>query len=197
MDEGAIHRRESIVLNAIDLINEFGIHSVSTKEIARRLGISESTIFKYFPKKNDLIMAVLEQFSVYDNDIFNTAINTMSNPKEAILFCLDSYLAYYENYPAITAVFQAYDVLRGVPELEQKAKSIFQNRLAATKKLIEEAQSAGVISSLVDADSLADIATALLRGICLKWRMFNFDFPLKQKAMQEFNMLFDAFSTSE
>ena len=51
MDFNSVPKRESIVLNAIDLIHEFGIHLVSTKEIAKRLGISESTVFKYFPKE--------------------------------------------------------------------------------------------------------------------------------------------------
>ena len=194
MDNNTVLRRESIILNTIDVINEFGIHSVSTKEIAKRLGISEGTIFRYFPKKNNLLNAVLEHYSQYDDDIFHTVREKKMPPEEAIVFYIDSYMAYYENYPAITAITQAYDMLKDIPELGDKVKSIFTNRSSFMKELIEEAQKTGVICKGVDIDNLTDIITSTYRGICLKWRMNNFDFPLREKTLNVVCMLLDAFS---
>lgn len=195
MDDKAMYRKESIVLNTIDVINEFGVHSVSTKEVAKRMGVSEGTIFKHFPKKNNLIHAVLEHYSQYDDDIFITSRTNKIHPKEAIIFYVDSYMTYYENYPAITAITQAFDVLRYIPELEDKAKSIFNSRLRFMKELVEEAQKRGVICKDADSDELADILTSTCRGICLKWRMNNFSFPLKEKTLNAVCMLLDAFSS--
>ncbi|WHH60380.1 TetR/AcrR family transcriptional regulator [Petroclostridium sp. X23] len=194
MDVNAAHRRENIILNAIDLIHEYGIHSVSTKEIAKRLGVSEGTIFKHFPKKSALLLAVLEHLCLYDNDMYYTAKNKKSNPKEAILFYINSYMIYYQNYPAITALLQVYDVLQGIPELGEKAKSIFFTRLGFMKDLIEEAQEAGEISRNIDSESLADIITSTCRGICLRWRLENFEFSLHEKVIQAVSTLLDTFS---
>ena len=189
-----MHRKEKIVLSAIDLINEFGIHNLSTKEIARRLGISESTIFKEFPKKNDLVLAVLNQFSLYDNDIFSTAISSIENPKEAILFYIDSYMIYYENYPAITALEPAYDLLRGNVELESAAKRILLTRQGFVRQLIEAAQSAGIIRDDIDSEVIADLFAANWKGICLKWRIKEFNFSLRREIENTTKLLLDVFA---
>jgi len=194
MEFTVVHRRENIVLTAIELIHEYGIHSVSTKEISKRLKISESTIFKHFLRKNDLLLAALDHFSLYDNDIFHTAKTQKKGPKNAILFYINTYAAYYENYPAITALIQAYDTVRGIPELEKKAVSIYMNRLVYMKELIQKAQEDGIVCKNADADSLAVILTSTCTGICLNWRISNFSFKLREKLMDTVNMLLDAFS---
>lgn len=194
MTNDSVYRRENIIWNAIELIHECGIHSVSTKMIAKRLGISEGTIFNNFSKKNDILMAVLQQFAMYDEDMFKTAQNKKENPKEAILFYIDSYLIYYQNYPDITALIQTDDVLRGIPELEEKSNRIFFTRFQYMRKLIEEAQMAGVLCEEADAEALADIFTSTCKGICIRWRISGFTFSLREKTIQAVTMLLNAFS---
>lgn len=189
-------RKESITLNAIDVMNESGFHSVSTKEVAKRSGISEGTVFKYFPKKNNLIYAVLEHYSQYDDDIFNAARSREGSPREAIIFYIDSYMTYYENYPAITVITQSYDLLGSIPELEDKVKDIFTKRLGFMQKLIEEAQKVGEICKSVNSENLSEIFTSTCRGIILKWRMNSFGFPLREKTLSAVGMLLDAFNTA-
>lgn len=193
MEHNSVHRRENIIWNAIDLMHEHGVHSVSTKEIARRLGISEGTIFNYFPKKNDLLVAVLDLFCLYDKDIYKTSLNKKENAAEAILFYIESYLVYYENYPAVTALMQAGDVLRGVPLLEEKYNSILLTRIEHMRELVRLAQEAGVICRDRDADVLADIFTSTCIGICIRWRISNYSFPLREKTIHAISMLIDAF----
>lgn len=192
MEFDPIHRREKIILHAIDLIHENGICAVSTKEIAKRLGISEGTVFKCFPKKKDLLMAVLEQFCMYDEDIFHTA-KKVQDPHKAIPFFIDCYMSYYENYPAITSVLHAYEALRGNLELEEKLKSIFFNRLQFIKTLIEGAQKEGFIRKDIDSEILADIIHSTCRGMCLKWRMQNLNSSLREKTMVRVNEILNAF----
>lgn len=189
-----IIKKESIIFTTIDLINEHGIQGVSTREVARRQGISQGMVFQYFPKKNDLLGAVLEHFSLYDNDIFDSTKIKNLNCKDAIIYYIDSYATYYENYPAITAVAQAYEVLLNDLYLGDKVKRIFRNRANCMKEIISQGQSAGIIRQDLDCDSLADIITSTQRGICLKWRIESYNFPLREKTLQAVNMLLDVFS---
>jgi len=52
----AEERREMIARAALKLFAEYGYERTTTKEIAREAGISEGTIFKYFPTKHDLLL---------------------------------------------------------------------------------------------------------------------------------------------
>ena len=47
-------RREEILAAALSLFTEFGIYAVSTRQIAQAVGISQPTLYAYFPTKDDI-----------------------------------------------------------------------------------------------------------------------------------------------
>ncbi|WFG42376.1 TetR/AcrR family transcriptional regulator [Pseudonocardia alni] len=53
-------RREQILDTALEVFATGGFHASSTKEIARRVGVSEPTLFHYFGSKQALLVAVLQ-----------------------------------------------------------------------------------------------------------------------------------------
>ena len=52
-------RESDILAAAIYLFGEEGFHSVTTRKIAARAGVSEGTLFNYFSSKNELMRAIL------------------------------------------------------------------------------------------------------------------------------------------
>lgn len=48
-------RREEILGAALRLISEAGVHNVSTRQIAQAVGISQPTLYAYFPNRHALI----------------------------------------------------------------------------------------------------------------------------------------------
>jgi len=197
MADEAMYRKESIVSNAIDVISESGLQAISTKEIAKRSGISEGTLFRHFPRKNILLQAVLEHYCQYDDDIFHTAMMKNVSPRDALLFYIEFYAAYYENYPEITVIMQSYDLINSIPEIREDIGKIFGRRQEFMRQLIEKVKESGEIKKEADSELLTDIFSSSLRGICLVWRMKSFGFPLKKRLMNTAYMLLDAFGTSE
>jgi AcrR family transcriptional regulator len=60
--------KEKIRQAAIVLFAEKGYHGTATSEIARLAGVAEGTVFKYFPKKKDLLKQVaIEMVEVFGN----------------------------------------------------------------------------------------------------------------------------------
>lgn len=56
-------RRDAIVETAAKLFEEIGYEAASMSEIAKRLGGSKSTLYRYFPAKEDLVIAVVRRFA--------------------------------------------------------------------------------------------------------------------------------------
>lgn len=187
-----IKRREQIVSAAITLIDECGMQAVSTKEIARRLGISEGTIFNYFAKKDDLLEAALDQFSQYDDDLFLTAKMKNSSSIDAICYYINSYSIFYENYPAIIALYQAYDVLNFGDVLTQKIKNIYSRRKQFIKDMIQDGQSKLEIKNDINSDILACIITSSVIGVYLEWRIDNRKFSLHERVIETLNILINS-----
>jgi Transcriptional regulator len=192
-----IHRKDRFVITAIEILDELGIQGLSTREIARRQGVSEATLFRHFQNKNDLLVAVLDFFSQFDDDIIQSIKIKHFLPDEAIFYFVNSCTEYYENYPAITSILQSFDILNNVPELTEKVKSIFIKRADLLKQLVEEAKSIGEIPYDIDSENLACIISGFCREICLKWRLENYQFSLKEKTLSTLKMLLDALKKNE
>lgn len=191
----SLYRKENIVSSTINLIHKNGVQALNIRDIAKSMGISVGTIFNYFAKKEDILMAVLDQYSLYDYDLFYSALQK-PDAKLAILFYFDIFATYYENYPEMTSIILASDVLRDVPNMKEKLNLIYKTRFENVQVLIEAAQSTGVIRKTLPAETLTDIFTSTFRGICIRWRIQNYDFSLHLKTMEAITILLDTFSPS-
>lgn len=194
MEQKLLHTKEGLILATIEVISERGLQGLTTKEVAIRQGISESTIFKHYRSKNELILAVLDHFSQFDQAIIESLKDKELKPIEAIIYFVDSYVTYYANYPEITAIIHAYEGLMREPELSDRIKSIFSNRTSNIRFLVEEAKRHRNLNSDVDIENLVDIIMGLERVIILKWRINNYNFSLKEQTLSALKMLLNVFS---
>lgn len=135
MGSNILDTKDSLIIAAIEVLDELGIQGLSTREIAKRQGVSEATLFRHYNKKSDLILAMLDFDSKYDADIMTSVRIKNLKLRESITYFINSYAEYYENYPAITSVSQAYNVLACEPALAGKVKNTFFTKLCFCKRL--------------------------------------------------------------
>lgn len=188
-----LHRRESIIISTIEVLNEVGLQNLSTKLIAKREGVSEGTLFRHFKNKTEIMIAVIDHFSQFDNAIIETSMKRGLSPIETIRHFVCSYAEYYENYPAITALIQAYDSLMRDSELSDKVRFIINKRSNFIIETIKEGQKNGIIKADISSELLEDLITGGSREICLKWRMTKFEFSIKDRTLEMLDMSLDAF----
>lgn len=193
MDNSLLHRKESLILTTIDVMSELGIQGLSTREIAKRQGVSEATLFRHYKSKTDLLLAVLDYYSKYDGDIAKSIELKGLTPLAAIEFWVNSYIEYYENYPAITAICQSYDTLTYDVVLAEKVKDIFHYRYNVLKGFIDQAKEEEEIKKNTDSEHLTGIIFGFIKLNCLKWRLSDFAFSLKDTTMEALSMVLNAF----
>lgn len=194
MENRILHRRDGLILTAIEVLNELGYQGLSVREIAKRQGISNASIFSHFKTKTDLMIAVLDHYTQYDGAILQAIELRRLRGTEAIRAYIEAYFSYYENYPAITSIITAYDSLRAEKELSAYIERIIRNRGKVMKRLIEEAQAGLEIRSEIDGECLAEIIMGTCRMICLKWRFAGFEFPLMERIRTALDSILGAYS---
>lgn len=185
-----IHRKEKIIFTAIEVINELGIQALSTKKIAQKQEIAESTIFKHFENKSALLLAVLDFYSQYDDDICTSIQLKDLNGIQALTYYIDSYINYYENYPAITAITQGLEEIRYIDDLSDTAKLIVVKRYECVRQIIQKAQEKGEILNNHDSQTYADIFMGTINGIIRRWRMEDYSFDLSKRCRVAMNLVF-------
>ncbi|MCD4712441.1 MAG: TetR/AcrR family transcriptional regulator [Clostridiales bacterium] len=176
-----IHRKEKIIFTAIEVINEMGVQNLSTKMIAKKQDIAESTIFKHFENKSTLLIAVLDFYSQYDDDIIKSIEMKKLEGLEAINYFMESFIKYYENYPEITAITQGIDDMRYIDNLSEKVIEISNKRYNCMMKMVEQSQQKGELSTVFSAESYTDLIMGGVNGIIRRWRMESYGFSLLER----------------
>jgi len=130
-----LQTRRDIMDAAHDLFEEVGYDDARTAEIARRAGVSEPTVFRYFPTKADVAMApfhewvgrLTDQFIALlaDGTPYEATIALMESPDPVVLFGDRTRLALdrsLDQPELVSQVFWALDaaVRRLIPELAQQ-----------------------------------------------------------------------------
>lgn len=151
----AIKRKETILTTAIEILYEMGIQGLTTKEIARREGITEPAIYRQYSGKKEIILAIIEQFGQYDESIRSTIREQSMDIIEAIEFFMGSYAAYYENCPQLLSLMFSYDVYRYEAEAAERMGSIMEQRYGFLTSLVEEGQREKRIDCNIDAGALS------------------------------------------
>jgi len=70
---------KELVENTLQLFMKLGIKSVTMDDVARHLGISKKTLYKYVEDKNDLVRKSLSYGCVIENDEINKICNLNQN----------------------------------------------------------------------------------------------------------------------
>lgn len=193
MTEIKLHRRDSLINTAIDILDELGIQGLSTREIAKREGISEATLFRHYKNKNELLVAVLDYFSKFDKDLFDSVKLMNLNSYAAIRFYIGSSVEYYENYPALISIMQLLYALRYEKNLTDKVNEILYNRYNFIKDLINKGKDKGEISDSSQSDELTDLICGVVLELSLRWRCSGCSFSLKEQTIATLDLVFKVY----
>ena len=193
MYRGVLKRKEKIIITAIEILDEGGIHCLTTKEIAKRHNISETAIYKQFDNKKDIILAIIDRYSLFDEVIKNTILDNRMKFKEGILYFTRTYAEYYQNYPQITTVMFSFDVFRYEEEANKKMNEIINGRHDLLVKYIHRGIEEKELPEDTDINVLADTIFDVIWCSTFIWKMKNCSFDLKQRMVKAIEKILCAY----
>lgn len=197
MKKDYLTRKESIVLTAIDIIGDLGIHELSVREIAKRQNITDASLYRHFKSKQEIIVAVLDYYSKFDENIMKTIKDSTMTNIEGIKFFIKSLAECFENYPDLVAIDHSYEIFGHDAILADKVKGIFFTRFEFVKSMVEEGKKSGEIHAEVISEDLTDIIIGIFRTSSLRWRMNKCDFSLKEKILRTLDSLFASYARND
>ncbi|HET7264180.1 MAG TPA: TetR/AcrR family transcriptional regulator [bacterium] len=156
--------RSRLVRTTRQLIEDRGIARVTTKQIARAAGGAEETIFRHFPRKEDLLLAAV----FVDVPAFQESLAIVSGetPRGRLRrLCLNVIRFFEQITPAAVAVLSDAELTRRHREVVRGRNGGSQRLYAAVAEFIETEQARGGLRSDL---SPAQVASALV-GPCFFW----------------------------
>jgi AcrR family transcriptional regulator len=170
-------RREAVLRAAMPVVAARGIAGTSTAEIAKRAGISHAYLFRLFPTKSDLAVALVERANQRIYDAFaaaaagsdgsgeeklhamGLAYSELLEDRELLLVQLHSHAAAAEDEALRAAARKGFERLVALVERESGADRVIIGRFFATGMLMN-------VMAALDAGSLSDHWADVLANYC-------------------------------
>ena len=149
-------REAALLEQARELFIAKGYRGTRVAEVGRAAGIASAAVHWYFPTKDDLFAAVLEQ-------VFGEAIADVDASDLAARDKLEAFLSKTKGYRVLHR--QAYERI----EESEALRAVYQGLLQWLEDLLLQAISARLPEG-VDTDLIADTAHVLLEGMLISAR---------------------------
>lgn len=181
-------KKGHILQKALELFNEKGYPEVGVRELARMLGISPGNLSYHFSKKEDLLIALLEQFSQQNSSFYEhylTLPPTNAHFLELMSKVFDSqydYRGVYIGNQVVQAELQARDRFN--------YQAIAARRVATFQQIFAGLHAAGHLS-VSDEDNafLVSYVTLFGRFWISEATLFNKS-PDKRRTIRHYLLLF-------
>jgi AcrR family transcriptional regulator len=129
----AAERREMVLEAAVGEFAAHGLAGTSTEDVARRAGISQPYLFRLFPTKKALFLALVDRCFRRVEDTFTTAAGDLTG-EEALGAMGDAYERLLDDRTLLLLQMQAYAACDD-PEIRAAARAGFKKLWELTERL--------------------------------------------------------------
>lgn len=77
-DRGKRNTKEEILNASLDLFSEYGFSAVSVRDITKRVGVNESTLYNHYTNKDEILEVIIDRFRSEFGNAFAVDRNEMS-----------------------------------------------------------------------------------------------------------------------
>ena len=189
-------RQREIVDATIAIIAELGLSAWKTAELARRVGVSEPTIFRHFENKEAILTAAVQRETAAVRGLvaaYRGKGKAWERAEGLVLEILD-YFAATGGGPIIIVTSQ---VVRVSPEIRRDILGAAELVTDALTKLYRAAVHEAGNPPGVDPEVLADLGIAIIRSTGLRWMISDRIFPFRERAQEMLAIVRRSLAASE
>jgi AcrR family transcriptional regulator len=150
-------RQEQIKKAVLHIIAEKGLHSLSTRNLALEVGISEGAIFKHFASKRDIILGIMHDVQIDLMLELRTITLSASTAEEKMLRFLCKHVRYLIENNGITILLFSEAAHLNDKALKQNLNNIISEQKSLIAKIITDGIAEGTFDKTLPIDDLASI----------------------------------------
>lgn len=159
---------------ALDLMADTPLHRVSTRSLAKQVGISQPALFRHFRSRDAIAVAVV-------NHVRQSLSERLSFEPGALSWvsaALGTVASYAEEHPGLPRLLFADVAEAQSPELRSALSSLVDMMRSLVAHAVREAQEQRKVPPEVDAARAARLVVATLQGLLLQWEQQGRCWPL-------------------
>lgn len=170
-------RRRQIVDATLALLAEHPLERLSTRRIARELGVSQPALFRHFQSREAILLATVDRARDLLGGALTAVVADGADARERMRALLETLLTYVEQHPGLPRLLFA-DLASDAGPLRTELTRVVAMQRALVAQLFREGQRDGSFRRDADPDAVAGMIVGLAQGLVLQWQMGGRTTPL-------------------
>ena len=180
---GMTDRQNEIMARSIEIIAEKGIQGFTTRELARRIGVSEPALYRHFESKHAILVAILEQFASWSSRVLQEIVQSARSPADKLREFFRQHTARFLEYPATSGIFFAVEIFMDHRELTGTVTRVMGVAERYVRTILNDGIEAGCFRSDVSSRHQAMTVLGTLRLLVTRWYLSQYRFDLTDEGI--------------
>lgn len=185
-------RQEEIVKAAVDLAARQGMDNVTTQGIADAIGVTQGAIFRHFPTKDTIWIAVVHWVRARLLSVIDRAASQASDPLDAVRRIFFAHVAFAEKNPALPRL-----LLTTNPQLKRLTRELLDGYETKLASLLADARALGLVRPDLDEEAAATLFIGIIQGLVIRFLVMGPRKSLSEEAQRLFPIFLSGIGASE
>lgn len=181
-------RKTEIIGAALLLAERLGPDRMTTNDVAQAVGLTQPGVFRHFPTKQALWLAVAEHIAERLDAAWNEAMKAALTPEDRLRGLVMAQLGQIEVCPALPMILFSHEINTDNAALRaifRRLLTRFQDHLVDALK---DMQASGDLRATLATADAALFFTALVQGLAIRRNLIGRDFPLVEEGARLFDL---------
>ena len=174
----APERKAEIVAAMLRLADEVGPDRLTTQTVANAVGLTQPAIFRHFPTKKDLWLAVAALIAERLRAAWGDAMQASDDPQARIEGLILGQLHQIEVMPAIPSILFSRELQAENEELRRSVLALMTELVALLATELAKGQRIGIFDQGLAPKDGALLLIALVQGLAIRWSLGKRDFKM-------------------
>jgi len=189
MGKKSINRKQEIVDTAKELIITQGVQGVTIKKLAQKNDISEAAIYRHFPSKKAILVALIDNFEASLLEAIESPIRKYENPLVRLRGIMKSHMLFTEKKKGLFFALTAESIHFNDDFLRRKVLGVIGSYKSKIKDILIEAHKQDLIVRDVNLDAVSLTFFGLIQAAIIQFALTNYKVP----PISKFNVLWKIF----
>ncbi len=176
-------RQQQIIETAIKLIADKGIQNLTTKNLAKEIGITEPALYRHFDNKSEILKGVIEYFKITMHPAIKKLDKSVNSLNKIESFILEHLKTISQN-PNFAKVIFSEANFQNEENLMLKMNNMMRQSHIILETVVQLGQSRNEIRTDISSLSIIRIIIGAMRLLVTQWSMSGMIFNLEAEGKQ-------------
>jgi len=165
-------RQEEIIDRTIELVRVGGLGGLTTRKIAERVGFTEAALFRHFPTKQALLLALMDRLEdLLVEPIARIAADDGVGAAERLERMVRHHTTVVREFNSLPIILLAEASVSGDEALVGRMRSIFERYLSLLEEVVRGGQARSEIVGAIQPDCIAMLLLGVPAGLAIRHRL--------------------------